>query len=258
MPKRALGEGCTHPPCGGCPAYNKQLLYISWEDELIKCQRANSRRLLVAEAGRNYRRIAAGRNYRSIAADHSSAKGCQRCQSMARGCRRLCLNKQEFRGSLHSQEGQCLLSKYAHRLASELQSYYSYEMHYLHGQYSHQWTNIEELLRCKVFPVVCPWCGHFECDHGSACNWFCGEGRALQQVQDKVPEEHRVIVENMGPCGCNKTKQAQAGHRVCACQHCNIMPLQNLFQMLQASILFPYQAPRQTFTTASSRSWVCK
>lgn len=169
------------------------------------------------------------------------------CKQPDSGTCLLCLNKQTFQENLQSQEWQFLLSKYAHRLASELQEY-SDEMRDLHGDFCHHFTNIEELLRCEFFPVVCTRCGSFCCDHGSTCHWFCGEGKALQQLQERMQEEHRVKVENMAPCGCNKTKKAKAGHRVCACQHCNSTPPKDCnfcYRCCRSLSCFHTQPPQQ-------------
>ena len=85
----------------------------------------------------------------------------------------------------------------------------------------------ELIIRSDFLPLLCPRCGNFHCDHGITCEWFYGEERAVQQLQENMVAKHEMKVHNMGPCGCEETKKPDAKHRVCACLGCNnklVMP----------------------------------
>ena len=132
----------------------------------------------------------------------------------------LCTNKPDFETILCSQMWQSSLSKYTTFLAGDLIDF--------HGDMimtSNHMFYTEELIRSDFLPLLCPRCGNLHCDHGSECEWFCGEERAVQQFQKNVVAKHEMKVHNMGPCGCKETRKPYAKHRAsCACLGCNNMP----------------------------------
>lgn len=144
------------------------------------------------------------------------------CKQPGVGACLLCVHKQDFLAQLSSQDWQSLLGKYACRLSSDLREF---NEEYYESRYGLQ-VNIFE---SGVLPVVCPRRGNLDCDHSSNCRWFHGEGSILQKFQDTSLEQHKLKVNNMAPCACQKShkrRKGSANNRSCACQHCNTTPPQ--------------------------------